>query len=120
MEEEKKQEDFKKQEAVQENQEAAKQDEQKKAQEAQKAVKPEQKEEKKEAQAEAPKKSDNTYGDIQAIPVIDAVEGIKYDFNSGLRVYFPETDKKYHLKFDDADSGLVRLPESGKEQGVDA
>ena len=52
-------------------------------------------------------KKENAYGDIPAIPVVDAVEGIKYDFNSGVRVFFPQGDKKYHLKFSDADTGLV-------------
>ena len=61
-----------------------------------------------EVKVEVPQeKKENAYGDITAIPVIDAVEGIKFDFNSGLRVFFPQTDKKYHLKFSDADSGLV-------------
>lgn len=49
----------------------------------------------------------NLYGEIPAIPVMEAVEGLKYDFNSGLRVFFPEGDKKYHLKFSDADTGLI-------------
>ena len=55
---------------------------------------------------------ENAYGDIPAIPVVEAVEGIRFDFNSGLRVFFPkdekeENQKKYHLKFSDADTGLV-------------
>ena len=54
----------------------------------------------------------NAYGDIPAIPVVEAVEGIRFDFNSGLRVFFPKDEKeenqrKYHLKFSDADTGLV-------------
>ena len=58
----------------------------------------------------APK--ENAYGDIPAIPVVEAVEGIRFDFNSGLRVFFPkdgngENQRKYHLKFSDADTGLV-------------
>lgn len=63
-----------------------------------------------EAKDEKPK--ENTYGDIPAIPTMEAVEGIRFDFNSGLRVFFPKDEKeenqrKYHLKFSDADTGLV-------------
>lgn len=48
------------------------------------------------------------YGDIRALPSQDAVNGIKFDFNSGLRVYFPENEKnQYHLQFFDNDSNLL-------------
>lgn len=48
------------------------------------------------------------YGDIMALPSQDAVNGIKFDFNSGLRIYFPENNEhKYHLKFFDNDSNLL-------------
>ena len=43
-----------------------------------------------EIKADAPK--ENAYGDIPAIPVVEAVEGIRFDFNSGLRVFFPKDD----------------------------
>ena len=54
-----------------------------------------------EIKVDAPK--ENAYGDIPAIPVVEAVEGIRFDFNSGLRVFFPkdgngENQRKYHLK----------------------
>ena len=37
------------------------------------------------------------YGEIPQIPVLDAVEGIKFDFNHGIRILFPENDKIYHV-----------------------
>ena len=53
-------------------------------------------------------KGENAYGDIPGIPTQDAVNGIKFDFNSGFRIYFPENNEvKYHLRFVDADSNLV-------------
>ena len=47
------------------------------------------------------------YGDVPAIPVVEAVNGIRYDFNAGLRVFFPDDGNKYHLKFEDAGTGVV-------------
>ena len=47
------------------------------------------------------------YGKVPAMPCFEAVDGIRYDFNFGLRVSFPEGDKKYHLKFSNADTGLA-------------
>lgn len=55
---------------------------------------------------EVPQK-EKLYADIPGMPTQEAVEGIRFDFNSGLRVFFPAGDKKYHLKFQDADTGLV-------------
>ena len=55
---------------------------------------------------EVPQK-ERLYGDIPALPTQEAVEGIRFDFNSGLRVSFPTGDKKYHLKFEDADKGVT-------------
>ena len=51
--------------------------------------------------------STNLYGNIPGMPSIDAVDGIKFDFCSGLRILFPKGDKRYHLKFYDDDSGLL-------------
>ena len=51
------------------------------------------------------KKQGIKYGNILQIPVIEATEGIRYDFNHGMRIYFPKTDKKYHLKFGNAATG---------------
>ena len=53
----------------------------------------------------APKKS--LYGDIPGMPTQEAVDGIRYDFNSGLRVLFPKGERSYHLKFYDDDTGLL-------------
>lgn len=63
------------------------------------------------------KQIDKLYGDIPAVPLFDAVEGIKYDFNSGFRIYFPQGDKKYHLQFMDADKNLL-LYDSDIEPGT--
>lgn len=56
--------------------------------------------------ASAPEQ-ENAYGSIPAMPCIEAVEGIRYDFNQGLRVFFPDNGKKYKLIFKDADAGLL-------------
>ncbi len=53
------------------------------------------------------KDKESAYGLIPAIPCIDAVDGIKYDFNQGLRVFFPQNEKKYILTFKDADTNLL-------------
>ncbi len=47
------------------------------------------------------------YGEIPQIPVLDAVEGIKFDFNHGIRVLFPKNDKIYHVTFSDMDTGVI-------------
>jgi len=52
-------------------------------------------------------KNESTYGGFPLIPTQEAVEGIRFDFNNGLRIMFPDTDKKYHLRFRDADSNLI-------------
>ena len=67
--------------------------------------------------AKQEQKKENLYGDIPAIPVVEAVEGIRYDFNSGLRVYFPKNGKKYHLKFVDTDTEVV-MHNSDAEPGT--
>lgn len=42
------------------------------------------------------------------IPTMDAVEGIKFDFNDGLRVLFPKQNKKiYRCIFKDLDSDVI-------------
>ena len=40
-------------------------------------------------------------------PTQEAVEGIRFDFNCGLRVSFPKEGAKYRLIFRDLDSGIV-------------
>ena len=47
------------------------------------------------------------YGEIPQIPVLDAVEGIKFDFNHGIRILFPHNGKTYHVTFMDIDTGVV-------------
>ena len=47
------------------------------------------------------------YGEIPQIPVLDAVEGIKFDFNHGIRILFPHNDKTYHVTFMDIDTGVI-------------
>lgn len=48
-----------------------------------------------------------SYGKVPALPSFEAVEGIRYDFCFGLRVSFPDTDGRYHLRFWNADTGLA-------------
>ena len=47
------------------------------------------------------------YGDVPSIPVLDAVEGIKFDFNDGIRILFPHNGKEYHVTFTDIDTGII-------------
>ena len=47
------------------------------------------------------------YGEIPQIPVVDAVDGIKFDFNHGIRILFPRNDKIYHVTFLDIDTGVI-------------
>ena len=42
-----------------------------------------------------------TFGDIPKIPTQDAIDGIKFDFNVGLRVWIPKGAKSYHIRFVD-------------------
>ncbi len=47
------------------------------------------------------------YAPPPEIPVMEAVEGIRLDFNCGLRVSFPKDGGRYRLLFRDLDSGIV-------------
>lgn len=48
------------------------------------------------------------YGKIPAVPVLRAIDGIRYDFNHGLRVLIPQDSKyKWLVTFEDADTGAV-------------
>ena len=60
------------------------------------------------------------YGNIMQIPVMEAPEGIRYDFNHGMRIYFPKGDKKYHLKFGNAGFGGRILHAEEAEHGREA
>ena len=48
---------------------------------------------------------DKDFGDIPETPVLDAVEGIKFDFNNGIRIKFPKGG--YRLIFSDTDTGTI-------------
>ena len=58
------------------------------------------------APAQQPKQP-SIYGEIPQIPVLDAVEGIKFDFNDGIRILFPHNGKEYHVTFTDIDTGII-------------
>lgn len=45
--------------------------------------------------------------DASKIPTQEAVDGIKFDFNDGLRVYFPKNQKKYRCIFKDAQTDII-------------
>jgi len=46
------------------------------------------------------------YGRIPERPVLDAVEGIKFDFNDGIRVAIPPAGREYRVAFSDMDTGV--------------
>ena len=69
-------------------------------------IKFEEKEEEKKEQKKETSGGFFTYGKISSMPVLEAVHGIKYDFNQGFRIYFPDNDKKYHLIFKDIDNNI--------------
>ena len=52
-------------------------------------------------------KQPSIYGEIPQIPTMDAVEGIKFDFNDGIRILFPHNGKEYHVTFTDIDTGII-------------
>lgn len=47
------------------------------------------------------------YGEVPQIPTLDAIEGIKFDFNHGIRILFPHNDKTYRVTFTDIDTGVI-------------
>lgn len=49
----------------------------------------------------------STYGKIAEIPTLEAVEGIRFDFNDGIRIAFPHNDREYRVCFEDLDTGIV-------------
>lgn len=64
---------------------------------------PEKKEEQKPQQPPKP-----VYGKIPGVPTQDAVEGIKFDFNDGIRLMLPKGGtKKYFIRFMDMDTGTL-------------
>lgn len=52
-------------------------------------------------------KQPSIYGKLPEIPTMDAVEGIKFDFNDGLRVLFPQNGKEYRVSFQDTETGVI-------------
>ncbi len=46
------------------------------------------------------------YGRIPERPLLDAVEGIKFDFNDGIRVAIPAGGREYRVAFSDMDTGV--------------
>ena len=47
------------------------------------------------------------FGEIPKIPVLEAVEGIRFDFNYGIRILLPDNAKTYHVAFMDIDTGMT-------------
>lgn len=47
------------------------------------------------------------YGRLPLEPVLEAAEGIRFDFNEGLRAKFPGTGGPWHIIFRDIDTGVV-------------
>ena len=58
-------------------------------------------------QAQQPPAQPSIYGEVPQIPTMDAVEGIKFDFNEGIRILFPHNGKEYHVTFTDIDTGII-------------
>lgn len=52
-------------------------------------------------------KHPSIYGEVPKVPTQDAVEGIKFDFNDGIRILFPHNGKEYHVTFTDIDTGII-------------
>ena len=44
------------------------------------------------------------FGDLPEIPTQEAIDGIRFDFNFGLRVKIPKGDKSYRIRFVDLDN----------------
>ena len=67
--------------------------------------KPSQKEDQKQNQAE--RKQEPVFVPAPPIATQGAVEGIRFDFNYGLRVSFPNNEEKYRCVFYDADTDIL-------------
>ena len=57
--------------------------------------------------AAAAQKQTSIYGEVPKIPTQEAVEGIRFDFNDGIRILFPQNGKNYHVTFSDIDTGII-------------
>ena len=55
------------------------------------------------APAPEPPKQPSIYGEVPQIPTMEAVEGIRFDFNEGIRILFPHNGKRsfvfYNLSY---------------------
>ncbi|MBQ7457176.1 MAG: autotransporter strand-loop-strand O-heptosyltransferase [Desulfovibrio sp.] len=58
-------------------------------------------------EAQSAPNEEELYGRLPAQPVLEAPEGIRFDFNDGLRVQFPETGGPWHITFRDIDTGVI-------------
>lgn len=56
--------------------------------------------------ADAPEREE-IYGRVPVRPTLEAPEGIRFDFNDGLRVQFPEEGGPWHIIFRDLDTGVI-------------
>ena len=45
------------------------------------------------APAPEPPKQPSIYGEVPQIPTMEAVEGIRFDFNEGIRILFPHNQR---------------------------
>ena len=59
------------------------------------------------AMSEKAPEQPSIFGEAPQIPTQDAVEGIKFDFNHGIRILFPNNGKEYHVTFMDIDTGII-------------
>lgn len=57
--------------------------------------------------APAAAKQPPIYGKVPEVPVLEAVEGIRFDFNEGIRILFPHNGKSYRCRFSDIDTGVI-------------
>lgn len=51
--------------------------------------------------------AESIFGEIPAVPTQEAVDGILFDFNDGIRILFPQNQKEYHVVFSDSDTGVI-------------
>lgn len=51
--------------------------------------------------------ADTFYAMVSEVPLMEAVDGIRFDFNDGLRVLFPKEGGPWRLVFKDLDTGVV-------------
>ena len=51
--------------------------------------------------------AESIFGEIPAVPTQEAVDGLLFDFNDGIRILFPQNKKEYHVVFSDSDTGVI-------------